>query len=258
MKKLFYCFIFAIIAVMAKAQTPVMGSGTDSSGWAISGLVTTHTDTVAFDVDGKPYTITPAAGNFLFQIRASGALLGPNGLETALGLSAGSLSDPRLELITNFSFVSRTFNLSPGTYSFAWAMASTDYAPFNDGSLFALVGAGSQQLISLARGGLGGEDIGGPSADTLVLGDYGSTSWKTTQFSVVTGGDYQISFAAYNWGDTSLDPILFVSAVPGSFTGVEVSFSSPAPIPEPSTYALIGGVAALGLAWLRRRRPTTA
>jgi hypothetical protein len=179
-------------------------------------------------------------------------------LESKLGLSPGAISSlletnaEPFERISNFGYVTKSFVLSPGTYRFSWATAATDYQPYNDGTLFAIVGAGSQQVISLARNGSSESDTSGPSPNTLVLGSFGSTSWKTTEFNLVNGGTYNISFATYNWSDDLSGSVLYVSAIPGSFSRTEVAFSSPSPIPEPSMYALIGGVAALGLAWLRR------
>ncbi len=135
--------------------------------------------------------------------------------------------------------------------------AAGDYQPFNDGALISIVGVHGttgQSLLSLARTGLDSLDQSGPSAGSLilVLGSYGSTDWNTTVFTVGTTGDYLVTFAAYNWDDTLEDPIFFLSAGEGSLTGTPAVTYGGA-VPEPSTYAALLGVGALGFAAYRRR-----
>ncbi|GAB5562569.1 MAG: hypothetical protein SynsKO_42160 [Synoicihabitans sp.] len=58
--------------------------------------------------------------------------------------------------------------------------------------------------------------------------------------------------ATFNPGSYTIDSgnFIFGSNPTGTFTVL----SSPSPVPEPSTYAAIGGIAVLGVALLRRRR----
>lgn len=249
-----------LLAGSAQAQSLLLDGQPDLTGWTTHGSATVWTTVESFDIEGNPFSIGPAAGHAMFRLEPSGsAVYGAAAGDVAMGLSVGTLNgllETHLAGITNFSIITKTLSLSAGSYSFAWAMAANDYQPYNDGVLFAIAGASSQQVISLARNGAGEEDISGPSPGTLVLGSYGSTSWKTTVINVAEAGNYQVSFAAYNWDDDGYNPFLYVSAVPGSFSGTEVDYSSP--IPEPSTYALIAGAAAMGLVWLRRRRQAQA
>jgi hypothetical protein len=118
--------------------------------------------------------------------------------------------------------------------------------------LFSVAGINAttgQTVTSLARNGTGGGDTSGPSSGTLVLGNYGTTNWTTQSFTIGTTGDYLISFAAYNWYDTDLDPVLYLGTGPGSITGATLTA-----VPEPSTYAMFAGVAMLGFAGWRRRK----
>jgi hypothetical protein len=260
----FPAIVFSLAFVgSAHAQTTLLlGSDSNLTGWtATTRGVSILSDIDNFDINGTPYSLAPAIGFSMFKISPDGNInSGSTDLESELGLAVGAISsllETNVESfgsITNFGYVTKSFELSPGTYRFSWAVAATDYQPYNDGVLFAIVGAGSEQVISLARNGSSELDTSGPSPNTLVLGSFGSTSWKTTEFNLVNGGTYQVSFVAYNWNDSFADSVLYVSAISGSFSGTEVEFSSPSAIPEPSTYALIGGVAALGLAWLRRGR----
>ncbi|MBX3751781.1 MAG: PEP-CTERM sorting domain-containing protein, partial [Opitutaceae bacterium] len=202
------------------------------------------------------------SGHYLFKIQPAGiTVFGPSAADTALGLTPGtitSLLEPSgySNYITNFGYAQITFsNLAAGTYSFAWAYAAGDYQPFNDGALFSIVGVNGttgQSVLSLARTGLNASDQSGPSAGSLILGSYGSTDWNTTVFTVGTTGDYLVTFAAYNWEDTAGDPIFFLSTGEGSLMGTPAVTYGGA-VPEPSTYAALLGVCALGFAAYRRR-----
>jgi hypothetical protein len=203
------------------------------TGWTTAGSVTTSSSTVAFNIGGSPYSLTPASGYSLARIQTTGGPWSPN---ATLGLSANSLESFLNDAngnITNFGLMTKTFAFNVGTYSFAWAYAAADYQPYNDGAVFTLAGAGTQSLISLARNGSSPTDLSGPSPYTQILGSYGSTSWLTTSFDIATAGSYQVGFAAYNWDDTSLSPNLFVSGIEGTFTGNAVQTSGPPPPPPP-------------------------
>lgn len=204
-------------------------------------------------IEGNDYTLTPAAGQNMLKITPSGSEFTPaNGADAALGLTAGTLTSIVGPSVTNVGFAQDTFTLASGSYSFAWAYAAQDYQPYNDGVFISIVGADGQNLVVLARNGVDELDVSGPSPVTQIMGSYGSTDWNTTTFDIVTGGDYVISFGAFNWDDDVADPILYVAATAGSFDGVAVTTTSA--VPEASSYAMLAGIPCLAIAAIRRRR----
>jgi fibronectin-binding autotransporter adhesin len=190
------------------------------TGWTTAGTVSVMSTTDAYDINGSPYSLTPAAGDSMAKISPENAAIGS--VDSLLGLSANSIEslvNNGNGHVTNFGFMTQSFSFNPGTYEFSWAYAATDYVPFNDGVLFSVVGDGTQSVVSLARNGSGGSDTSGPSPGTLILGSYGTVPWQTATFTVATAGTYQVSFADYNWDDTALDPIFYVSGTAGGSTG---------------------------------------
>src|ERR1700723_3183472 len=154
--------------VYAQAVTFLDLSG-GLTGWTTAGTVSILTGTDAFDINGNSYSLTPAGA-------ASGSVdallgLGANSIESLLNNSNGS--------VTNFGVMTQSYSFTPGTYTFSWAYAATDYQPYNDGVLFSVVGGGSQTLVSLARNGSSSTDTSGPSPGTLILGSYGTLPWQT-------------------------------------------------------------------------------
>ncbi len=190
------------------------------TGWTTAGTATVLTTTDAFNINGSPYSLTPAAGNSMAKISPSGAP--PGSVDSLLGLGANSIEsliNNGNGSVTNFGVMTKSYSFNPGTYSFSWAYAATDYVPFNDGVLFSVVGSGSESLVSLARNGSDSNDTSGPSPGTLILGSYGTVPWQTATFTIATAGTYQVGFADYNWIDTALDPILYVSGATGTGSG---------------------------------------
>ncbi len=216
------------LALPAQAQTSFLDFSTGLASWTTQGGTFVHSSTYSFNIGGQPYSLTPATGESMIRITPSGsAVVGALFADNSLGLTSGTIGS-LLNLggsVTNFGIISRSFSLSAGTYSFAWAYAASDYQPFNDGVLFSVVGEGTQQVTSLARNGSNASDLSGPDPGTLILGSYGSTAWITNTFTVSTNGTYQVSFASYNWNDTDLDPVFFVAGTAGSFTGTPVGTS---------------------------------
>lgn len=213
----------------AHATSPVLNLSTGLTGWTTQGDVTVTNTTVPLNLDGTSFSLTPATGQNMAQIVPSGAAAPVDALLGLSALSIENLLNNSTGSVTDFGVLTQTLTLTAGTYSFAWAYAANDYQPYNDGVMFSLVGGGSQTIISLARNGSSPTDTSGPSPGTLILGSYGSTAWETTTFTVANPGSYQIGFASYNWIDTSLNPELFVSAIPGTYTGTPVITSGGAP-----------------------------
>jgi fibronectin-binding autotransporter adhesin len=205
------------------------------TGWSTGGTVSVMSTTDAYDINGNPYSLTPAAGDSMAKISPEGAPIAS--VDSDLGLSANSIENLVNSAnghVTNFGYMTKSFTFTAGTYEFSWAYAATDYVPFNDGVLFSVAGDGTQSVVSLARNGSGGNDTSGPSPGTLVLGSYGTVPWQTATFTVAAAGTYQVSFADYNWNDTYLDPIFYVSGTTGDSTG------APPPITGGTPTTVIG------------------
>jgi autotransporter-associated beta strand protein/adhesin HecA-like repeat protein len=173
---------------------------------------------------------------------ASNSYLFNNTYQSVLNLSSNDLnkfssSDGQ---ITNIGVLKKTYELSSGAYSFSWAFAAYDYMPFRDGAFFQLYNNDSQtsEVSILARNGTNsdfentlnaGSSFNGYDPQTLVMPNYGSTPWQQYDFNLSTPGSYTLAFGAFNYGDTALDPVLFLSGFAGqaSGTGLITTFYIP-------------------------------
>jgi hypothetical protein len=182
---------------------------------------------------GKTWTINPY-GSWMGKLYPSGSVqfdaatssLGLNSTEnTAIKsylqfqASNGGGGNPTP---TNASWMKRTMTLTAGTtYSFAWNYLSTDYTPFNDGSMITLVHSTNTSITptlnnSQKRYGLLG--FTNPGTGEYATGSYGSTGWQKAVFTVPVTGEYVLGFATFNLGDTALSPMLFVDEIQGTTT----------------------------------------
>jgi hypothetical protein len=145
--------------------------------------------------------------------------------EVSLGMSAGTYSNFTVTLHANGS------NNQPGTVLATLAGPSTY--------------AGTQPTFTASE----------------VLLDPSTTYWVTWGFTGT--GDYQMSVAGAPeglWvvgdryvGSSDNGASWFVSS-PGNYYAISISGSAVSAIPEPSTYAVLAGLGALGLALWRRRK----
>jgi hypothetical protein len=129
----------------------------------------------------------------------------------------------------------RSITLTAGTtYSFAWNYVSTDYTPYNDGSMVTLVHSTNANIVptlnnSQQRYGLLG--FTNPGTGNYATDSYGSTGWQKVIFTVPQTGEYVLGFATFNLGDTALSPILFVDEIQGTTLLNGTSFAPIAPNP---------------------------
>ncbi|OAN37968.1 Ig-like domain-containing protein [Mycolicibacterium iranicum] len=185
--------------------------------------VTVTNGTSTFSGGGTTWTYTAKGAH-------AGVLAPRNGSPTfqdaaaALGLTAAeaqAIVTTSGAAITNASWITKDVNLTAGeTYTIAWNYLSTDYEPFNDGSVTSLVytGAGPAPTISVnnydARYALlGFTNIGTGDYST---GSYGSTGWQTATYQVSQTGTYRLGFVAFNLSDTALSPVLLIDDGPGT------------------------------------------
>jgi hypothetical protein len=215
------------------------------NGWTTSGVDTTASQTLAnFAVGGgKTWTINPY-GSWMGKLYPSGSVQF-NSATTSLGLTSTENTAIRQFMTanagggdptpTNASWMKRTMTLTAGTsYSFAWNYLSTDYTPYNDGSMVTLVHSSNAGIIptlnnSQQRYGLLG--FTNPGTGNYATDSYGSTGWQKVTFTVPVTGDYVLGFATFNLGDTTLSPMLFVDEIQGTTLLNGAAFTPIAPNP---------------------------
>ncbi|MGE9294764.1 MAG: PEP-CTERM sorting domain-containing protein [Puniceicoccales bacterium] len=171
-----------------------------------------------------------------------------------------------LTLSSNFAF--------DGQSSTPVYLGFTENSPFNTGNMMGFA-QNTFGILAVTRGG-GYEFLPGPNNDTPAT----ATGANSTLFNQSGVYDMQLVLTTYSTQDWTLTgyvdgvQIDLDSSSPGlvytfteakNFTGIGMGYHSStftaegfefseAAIPEPSTYALLGGSLALGLAFLRRRR----
>jgi len=226
------------------AQSAGFESG-NLTGWTTSGVDTTASQAVTNLCTGnsKCWTINPY-GSWMGKLYPSGGIqfdsattsLGLNSVENnairqfMTANAGGGQPNP-----TNASWMKKTITLAAGTtYSFAWNYVSTDYTPFNDGSMVTLVHSTNTSIVptlnnSQQRYGLLG--FTNPGTGNYATDSYGSTGWQKVVFTVPVSGDYVLGFSTFNLGDTALSPILFVDEIQGTTLLNGTSFAPIAPNP---------------------------
>ena len=260
MKKLIALFLLLFsYPVLAQVTNYGFENG-DYSGWTVSNGSTTLKTNWSSDGSGvqvtsgmtnycpgggKCWTVTPY-GSYMVAVQAGGGSPNFDSAMTTLGLAGSAITSIKNTIYsngnmwpTNASSISRTVTLQAGvTYTFAWQYISTDYMPYNDGSLITLTG------------GPGTPTINGQTQNFALLGftntgtgnystnSYGATGWQVAVFTVPTDGNYTLGFASFNLGDTTLSPILFIDQMQGTtllngatFTPVQPNAGSSAPPP---------------------------
>ena len=215
---------------------PIPGTdfNTDTSGWTTSAGVTAEGPEIRINNSGNDWRYaTNGAKSGRLQPQASNTFTGV--LQTNLSLT--SQEDTALRAAfsgtpTNSAWAHRTVTLQAGvTYKVAWNYTSTDYEPFNDGSITTLVPVSGNPTISINNSAKRWALLGFTVRPTGVYstGSYGSTGWQIATYQVDTTGDYKLGFASFNIGDTSLSPVLIIDDGIGSVTRNGVTFGSVAP-----------------------------
>jgi hypothetical protein len=225
------------------------GTGTEkTSGWNSNGEgVQTSKGVVNYSPGGgKTWNITPY-GTWMMAIQAGGASPTFDNASTSLGLTAQQITDIKTFLTnqggnstpTNASWAKRTVTLEAGkVYVVAWQYLSTDYVPFNDGSMMTLVGPSVPKLNNENKNyALLG--FTNPGTGNYATDSYGATGWQLATIEVTVSGEYTLGFASFNLGDTALSPILFVDDLQGATTLNGTNFG-PIP-PNPGSNAPVTG-----------------
>lgn len=203
---------------------------------------------------GLCWTITPY-GSYMVAIQPGGTSPQFNTVMTTLGLSSSEITTIRNTIYangakypTNASSISRTVYLQTGIqYSFAWQYLSTDYTPWNDGSMITLTNGPGTPTLNGQTQNYALLGFTNPGTGNYSVGSYGATGWQVAVFTVPADGNYTLAFSAFNLGDTALSPILFIDQLQGvtlkngtDFTPVPPNEGSsapsapPPPAPEPT------------------------
>jgi hypothetical protein len=272
MKKLIALFLL-LFAMPAFAQVTNYGfENGDYTGWTVSnGSTTARTSwsdsgsgvqvttgmTNYCPGGGKCWTVTPY-GSYMVSLQAGGGSPDFDGAMTTLGLTGSTITSIRNTIYsngnmypTNATSISRTVFLQAGTtYTYAWQYVSTDYVPYNDGSMITVTGGNGTPTINGQTQNFALLGFTNQGTGNYSVGSYGATGWQVAVFTVPADGNYLLGFASFNLGDTALSPILFIDQMQGTtslngatFTPVAPNAGSsapPPPAPEPPapTYPL--------------------
>jgi hypothetical protein len=265
---LLFGIMFAVNSAIANANTGFeAGLGSE---WQIGGTTGTQSPTVWNDSGvgvsvvtgvtnyspggGKTWNITPY-GTKMASIQGGG--LAFDQITVGLGLSGTENTAIKNMLTfqsqnggggnptpTTGSFMKREITLQAGqTYTMAWQYLSTDYTPFNDGSIMTLVHKTDNNITPTLNNKQQRYSLLGftnPGTGNYATGSYGATGWQVATFTVPVAGTYVLGFTSFNLGDTALSPILLVDEVQGTttlngqaFTPVSPNPGSDAPPPPP-------------------------
>jgi fibronectin-binding autotransporter adhesin len=206
------------------------GTGTaKTSPWSDNGEgVQTTTGMNNYSPDGqKSWTVTPY-GTYMLAIQAGGGAPNFDPAMSSLGLTTTQVTEIKNYLTglggnsspTNAAWAKRTVALETGkTYVIAWQYMSTDYVPFNDGSMMTLTHTTDSSKIPTLNNSTKNYALLGftnPGTGNYATDSYGSTGWQLATITVPVTGDYVLGFASFNLGDTALSPILFVDDLQGA------------------------------------------
>jgi len=260
MKKLIALFLL-FFAMPAFAQVTNYGfENGDYGGWTVSnGSTTARTSwsptgngaqvttgmTNYCPGGGKCWTVTPY-GSYMVSLQAGGSSPQFNAAMTTLGLQSSTITSIRNTIYSNGSMyptnatsISRTVFLQAGvTYTYAWQYVSTDYVPYNDGSMITVTGGPGTATINGQTQDFALLGFTNPGTGNYSTNSYGATGWQVAVFTVPADGNYLLGFASFNLGDTALSPILFIDQMQGttllngtSFAPVQPNAGSTAPPP---------------------------
>jgi hypothetical protein len=244
MKRLLQLLFFTFTTSLAFSQDiSAQGAGFESgtiSGWTSSGgEVSVVGSTTVSPGGGKTWVINPY-GTKMAQIQPTGGVQF-NTATASLGLSTAENTAIRNYLTglggnstpTNAGWIKRELTLQAGTtYTFGWNYVSTDYTPFNDGSMMTLTHATNASITpNLNNSQLRYALLGftNPGTGNYATDSYGSTGWQQARFTVPETGTYILGFASFNLGDTALSPMLFIDEIQGTTTLNGQTFGAVAP-----------------------------
>ena len=215
-----------------------------NSGWTNGPAgTTTYTGTQTINASSNIWAISPYTGSTMVGLTPTAPTATFNAMTTALGMSSTSSSALSAEIaaqnpsgggnITNAAWIYKDFPLVASTkFSMYWVYTSTDYVPFNDGSITTFVNTGDAAALGKINNVLTQYILLGatnPGTGNYSTGSYGSTGWQIVNYEVLTDGTYRLGFASFNQGDTALSPVLYVNDGLGTVTKNGQTFGAVAP-----------------------------
>lgn len=207
----------------------------------------------------KTWKVTPY-GTYMLSLQPGGSAPTFDSATASLGLTAGQNTAIKNYLTglggnsnpTNATWVKRDMTLQAGVkYSIAWQYLSTDYTPFNDGSMITLVHKTDGSKVPTLNNAVRNYALLGftnPGTGDYSTDSYGSTGWQVATFTVPADGDYSLGFAAFNLGDTALSPILLIDEMQGT-TELNGSAFNPVPPNEGTGAPVAGGGGSVEPTW---------
>jgi hypothetical protein len=225
------------------------GTGTQTStAYSDTGVgVAVVQEMTSYTAQGSPYqwTVTPPTGTYMVSIQPTNQLT--SGVNTFDDMAAdlGISNDSKNEIIaamvasgngqpTNAAWIYQDITLTNGqTFHMAWQYISTDYVPFNDGSITTLVNK-TGTIVATVNGSQKEYALLGftnPGTGNYSVGSYGATGWQLAQYTANEAGTYRLGFGAFNLSDTALSPILFVTKDVGTTLNFTTPFGPIAPNP---------------------------
>jgi hypothetical protein len=205
----------------------------NSSNWGSSGVgASVVTGITNFTPgDNKTWTVTPY-GTYMASLQPGPGDVSFDQMTIDLGLTSGEVTEIKNVIAaqaaaaggdpnpTDATWLRRTVSLKSGvTYTIAWQYISTDYVPFNDGSIMVLRHATDATKIPTLNNEQKRYALLGftnPNTGNYSVGSYGATGWQVAVFTVPVDGDYIIGFSSFNLGDTALSPILLIDEIQGT------------------------------------------
>lgn len=224
-------FLFLILVSLFVWSGDLSAAGFEDgtlSGWT-SGGGASVSGSSSNNLGGKAWVVNPY-GTKMGMLYPNSSVTFDTAL-SALGLTATENSAVRSFLSshsgggssnpTDAAYMKTTVALTAGvTYTFAWNYLSTDYTPYNDGSMITLTNSNGSIVPTLNNNAQRYALLGftNPGSGNYATGSYGSTGWQIAVFTVPSDGNYDLGFAAFNLGDTVLSPILYIDEIQGTTT----------------------------------------
>jgi len=244
-KKLLATLVAMALSPVAIAQNIGFEDGNTGS-WTGNGISAVGSQTL--QAGSNTWTVNPY-GSYMGKLTITSGTFSQ--MTSALSLTSASASGIQSTLTTQAqttgngqgnpttaSWASKTVTLTAGqNFSLAWQYISTDYVPFNDGSIATLVKVGSPSTTAVLNNYTSQYALLGftnPGTGDYSTGSYGSTGWQTATYSVTETGDYLLGFGVFNLDDQALSPVLYVDEVIGTTSKNGQAFGAVAPNPGTS------------------------